>query len=263
VTWSNARAFFKRDLLTDISYKLSFILNGADILLTVVAFYFASVWFGPKAPHGYASFPFILIGIAVNGYMTTSLLCFSQGINGRTHGSTLKAALVSHIDAGSYIALSSLYPLFRAGIDAAIYLAAGLFFGLSISGINVPVVLVVFIASILAFTGLGVMSAAFSVYFKRGDPIQWTVALLSWTLGGVFFPREVLPSFLQRVGSLLPVTSAAEAMRAAMLRGSSLPEIAGLVGSLLLFATVALPLGFAAFFYAVRRAKVNGSLDHQ
>jgi ABC-2 type transport system permease protein len=263
VTWATARAFFKRDLLTDVSYKLSFLLNGADILLTVVAFYFASVFFGEKWPHDYASFPFMLTGIAVNGYMTTSFICFSQGINGRTQGSTLKAALASHISAGSYLTLSSVYPLCRAAVDAIVYLLAGLLCGLSVSNVNVPAAILVFVVSILAFTGVGVMSAAFTLYFKRGDPLQWTVGALSWLLGGVFFPREVLPHFLQRVGAFLPISPAADAMRAAMLRNASIPDIASQLGALLLFSAIVLPLGYLAFSYAVRHAKVSGSLDHQ
>jgi hypothetical protein len=52
-------------------------------------------------------------------------------------------------------------------------------------------------------------------------------------------------------------------MRLAMLRNASISDIAGQLGALLLFTGVVMPLGYLAFSYAVRHAKVSGSLDHQ
>ena len=73
VAWK-AWAFFRRDLLTDLSYKLSFALQALHILLGIAAYYFLARFLGGSTPGGYAPFPFLLVGMAVNGYMTTALI---------------------------------------------------------------------------------------------------------------------------------------------------------------------------------------------
>ena len=89
------RAFIKRDLATDLSCKLAFGFEVAHVLIAVAAFFFLSQLLGDKQPDGYASFPFILVGMTVNAYMTTCLVCFSQTIRGSQIGGTLKAMLAT------------------------------------------------------------------------------------------------------------------------------------------------------------------------
>ena len=89
--------------------------------------------------------------------------------------------------------------------------------------------------------------ARFTLVFKRGDPLLWLFAGLSWLLGGVFYPLEVLPRFLQHAGQLLPITHALVGMRAALLRNASILELLPQIGVLGVFALVGLPLSLLAF----------------
>ena len=81
-TIRKAVVFFRRDLVTDLSYKVSFALEAVDILLGIAAFFFFSRLIGDESPQGYDPFAFILVGIAVNGALSTSLGCFADGISG-------------------------------------------------------------------------------------------------------------------------------------------------------------------------------------
>jgi ABC-2 type transport system permease protein len=257
-----AWAFLKMGLLTDVSYKLSFAFHALDILLSILAFYFLARLLGETAPQGYASFPFILIGMAVNGYMTTSLACFAQGIRGDQLMGTLKATLATRTSPLALILLSSLYPLVRATVDAGLYLLGGLLFGLSLGGANVPAALLFFLVSLIAFSSIGIFSATFTVVFKRGDPLLWLFGSLSWLLGGVFYPLEVLPPFLQRIAQLLPITHALEGMRAALLSDSAVIELLPQIEALALFGLVGLPVSLIGFSLGVRWARVTGTLSH-
>src|SRR3990167_8228999 len=109
-TMWKAWVFFKRDLLSDLSYKLSFAFQIANIFLTLAAFYFLSKLLGEGTLRNYAPFPFLLLGMAVNGYMTTSLYCFAQGIRGNQQVGTLKAVFSTPISPLSFLLYSSLYP---------------------------------------------------------------------------------------------------------------------------------------------------------
>jgi ABC-2 type transport system permease protein len=257
-----AWAFLKLGLLIDVSYKFSFAFQTLDVLLGIAAFYFLAQLLGEKTPQGYASFPFILIGMAVNGYMTTSLVCFAQGVRGDQLMGTLKAMLATQTSPLALILLSSLYPLVRAAIDAGLYLLGGIMFGLSLRQVNLPAALLCFLVSLLAFSSIGILSATFTLVFKRGDPLLWLFASLSWLLGGVFYPLEVLPPFLQYAAQLLPITHALEVMRAAVLSGAAVAELLPQIGVLALFGLVGLPISLIGFSLGVQRARVTGTLSH-
>jgi len=252
----------KRDLLTDISYKLSFGLQVLNILLGIAAFYFLAQLLGEKMPQGYASFPFLLIGMAVNASMNTSQICFAQGIRGNQVMGTLKAMLATRTSPLTLILLSSLYPFVRAGIDAGLYLLGGMLFGLSLGRVNLPAAVLLFLISLLAFSSIGILSATFTLVFKRGDPLLWLVGSLSWLLGGVFYPLEVLPPFLQQAAQLLPITHALTGMRAALLGGAAVGDLLPQIGALALFGLVGLPVSLLGFSLGVRWARVTGTLSH-
>jgi ABC-2 type transport system permease protein len=114
--------------------------------------------------------------------------------------------------------------------------------------------------AIASFVGIGVLSAAFILYFKRGDPIQFFLVAVSGLLGGVFYPPEVMPSWLAALSELLPITHALRGIRACLLQGSTPFEVWPEIRALLLFVLILVPLGLAAFALALRKARDEGSL---
>jgi ABC-2 type transport system permease protein len=257
-----AWAFFQRDFRNDLSYRLSFILEVLNIALTLGSFYFLSTLLGEGVSGGYAPFAFILIGMAVNGYMNTSLYCFAQSIRGNQQMGVLKAVLATRLSPGGFIFFSSLYPLFRAALDALLYLAGGFLLGLSLDRINVVSALVVFLLSVMAFSSVGILSATFTLVLKRGDPLLWFFGGLSWLLGGVFYPLDVLPPPLRAAAQALPITHALSAMRMAVLEGASLAALLPQLQALSLFAVIGLPLSLALFHSGLKWTRTSGSLGH-
>jgi ABC-2 type transport system permease protein len=262
LTTRKAWAFFRRDLLIDLSYKLSFALQVVDLLMGIASFFFLARMIGPGSYRTYEPFSFILIGMAVNGYMTTSLACFSQAVRGNQPIGTLKAVLVTPTSPLGLILLSSSYPFARAAFDAGLYLVAGMMFGLSLGRMNIIGMLVLFLLSVLVFSSIGVLSATFTLIFKRGDPLLWLFGGLSWLIGGVFYPIEVLPGFLRYAAQLLPLTHVLQGMRAAILSGASTRQLLPQIGILALFALFGVPLSLAAFHFGMRRARSAGTLSH-
>ena len=261
MAWRKALAFLRRDLVIDLSYKLSFSLEAVDILLGTASFFFLARILGDR-PQGYDPFAFLLVGIAVNGALSVSLACFAKGIEGDAATGTLKTMLVTPTSPHALIVLSSLYPLLRSSLDAFLYIGGGVLFGLSFAGANLAGALVVFVLALLAFASLGVASAAFTLVLKRGDPLLWLSGALSWLLGGVFFPVELLPIVLQRAALALPITHALEAERALLLAGARLGDVVPQIAVLGGFAFVGLPLAMTLFGAAVRWGKRSGTLGH-
>jgi ABC-2 type transport system permease protein len=257
------RAFLKRDLAIDVSYRLSFALEAFHVLTAVAAFYFFSRLVGEARTESYASFPFILVGLAVNAYMITCFVCFAQGIRGGQPSGTLKAILATPISSSLFLVGSSLYPFLRSSADAGAYVLAGVLFGVPLGHAHAVSVGLVLALSLLAFSSIGILSAAFTLVFRRGDPLLWLFGSSSWLLGGVLYPVGVLPRWLQRVATLLPMTHAAAGMRAALLAGAPPSAIASNLGALALFAGVGFPLSVLVFNLSLDHAKRVGSLDHR
>ena len=118
------------------------------------------------------------------------------------------------------------------------------------------------IVSILAFAGLGIVSASYLLLFKRGNPARWLIVGASSLLGGMMYPVSVLPVPLQWMARLLPVTYSLEGMRQALLAGASFAQLWPSVRALLLFAVVLLPLSGIIFAWALRQTKITGTLTH-
>lgn len=258
-----AWVFFKRDLLVDWSYKLSFALEALHILIAVAAFYFLARFVGARTVQGYESFAFILVGLAVNACMTTCLVCFTQVIRGNQLTGTLKAVLVSRTSPTEFLACSSIYPFTRATLDAAVYGASGLAFGLSLARVNPVATGLLFVASFLAFSSIGLLSATFILIFKRGDPLLWLFGSGSWLLGGVMYPTDVLPAWLRQVAGLFPMTHALNGLRAAMLNDADVATVLPEITVLALFAAIGLPISIAALNFGLRRARITGTIGHQ
>ena len=71
-----------------------------------------------------------------------------------------------------------------------------------------------------------------------------------------------MPEWMQTVANLIPVTYALRGMRLALLQGASFAEIQNDILALAIFCVVLLPLSLIVFGYAVRIARIDGSLTH-
>jgi ABC-2 type transport system permease protein len=259
-------AFVTRDFKLQVSYRLAFLLQSFGILFTVASFYFVALLFGEAAaPHlqeyGGDYFAFVLVGIAFVRYQGVAMSTFAATIRRGQMMGTLEAMLVTPTRLSTVLVSSSLWNFTFTSLQVLVYLLLGAFlFGADLGQTNLVAAMVIQVLTILAFSGIGILSASFTMVFKRGDPINFLFGSFSTLLGGVLYPVTVLPGWLQPVSYLIPLTYSLRAMRRAILTGDSLSALSPDVLALCLFAAVLLPMSFLAFRYAVKRAKIEGSL---
>jgi ABC-2 type transport system permease protein len=259
-------AYFRRDLQIALSYRAAFAFQVADVVLTAGAFYFLARLVGPDpaalAPYGGNYFAFVLIGMALTTYFTFSLGAFTQQIREGQLSGTLEATLLSPTGLPTALLAMYLYPFLWNLLELFLYFLVGALLGLSWEAVNLWGMLLILLVSLPAFGGIGILSAAFILLLKRGDPITWVLASLSWLLSGTLYPVAVLPEWLRFLAQFLPLTHALEGARKALLQGAGLYELLQEIGTLLLFSAILLPLSLAAFRWAVDRARVLGTLGH-
>ena len=144
-----------------------------------------------------------------------------------------------------------------------IYLLVGIvLLGVSFRGANYLGALLALILSIIAFASMGIIAASVIMVIKRGDPVTSLIGSVSTLVGGVLYPVEILPGWLQAIARLLPLTYALRSMRLALLSGASWQELLPDLLVLLFFCIVLFPLSLYAFRQAVRRVRIEGTLTH-
>ena len=261
-------AFFWRDFSIARGYRTALLLELVEALFGVATFFYLSRFVeSPQLeralPAGTNYFAFALVGFAFFDYMSVALTAFDASLDEARQNRTLEALLVTQTPLPLILAGSAIYPFVTLALRTCVYLAwAVLLFGFAPRSANWPGAAAVLLASILAFSGLGVLSASYQILFKRGNPAKWIVLGVSGLLGGMMYPISVLPRPLQLVAHLIPVTYSLEGMRAALLDGAGWNRIGPSILALLVFAAVLLPLSFLVFAWALNRTRVTGTLTH-
>lgn len=261
--------FFWRDLSIARTYRTVFVLEAVEALLGVAMFFYVARFVdSPQLQHalpqGGGYFAFSLIGFAFFDYLNAALDTFDNSLTEARDSGTLEHLLVTQTSLPVILAGSAIYPFVATTLRIAVYLAWGAaLFGFPLGGANWPAVVAVLLATLLAFSGLGILSASYLLLFKRGNPAKWFFLGVSSVAGGMLFPVSILPDWLQVVARLNPVTYALDAMRAALLGGAGFRAVGQPLLVLLLFAAILLPISTAVFAWSLRRTKMTGTLMHR
>jgi ABC-2 type transport system permease protein len=261
-------AFLQRDIYKEISYRLSFLLQLIGIFPAVLMFHFLSRLVdsglaGPLGGYGGAYFPFVLIGIAVQNYLTQSLSAFSSSLREAQLTGTIEVVLSTPISLPLWLAGEAAYSFVLSTLRIFIYLLAGQFlFGVSLHWEHLPQVMLTLFLTICAITSIGFVSAAFILVFKKGDPLNWGFSVLSWLLGGVYYPITVLPEWLQHLALSLPICHSLEALRICLLGGQGYWSLESHLMALALWAMIGLPIGYLCVRWAIQRCRRRGTLGH-
>jgi ABC-2 type transport system permease protein len=263
-----ALAFLRRDWRLQLSYRFSFLLQFFGIFFNLLVFYFLSKLVGDSAapylkPYGGNYFAFVLIGLAFSGYFGVGLNSFAANLREAQTTGTLEAMLMTPTRLSTVIMSSSIYDYGFVTFQVFVYLAlGGLLFGVQLDKGNTPAALVVLVLTIIAMTSLGIIAASFIMVLKRGDPVTLLISSLAVLLGGVYYPIQLMPQWLQQLSRLLPITYSLDAMRRTLLADASFQDVMPDIIALAIFGLVLVPVSLLIFRYAVHRAKVDGSLAH-
>ncbi len=259
-------AFVGRDFRQESSYRLHFTFQPASILVNTLAYYYLAAFAGASMaeklePYGGDFFAFLLLGVGLWGYQNVALTSLTAKIREAQMQGTLEALLSTRTPPNQIILGSTAYDFVLMSARVVLYVLFGwLIFGLDLGKANYGGALVVMLVAIAAFLGIGIASGGFTLMFKKGDPVTWVFTALAVPLGGVLYPVDSLPGFLQPLSAVLPITHALEALRRTLLDGATLMEVRSSLGALILFAGLVLPLSLVWFRIALRQSKVRGGL---
>jgi ABC-2 type transport system permease protein len=259
-------AFLRRDLLVMLSYRVAFVSDVMHIVLQAALFSFVAQMINPAALPDYGGGPtsymeFVMIGVVVSTVSALLLERVATAIRQEQMIGTLEALLVTPTSAATVQAGSVAFDLLFIPVRmGALLLAVALAFGLDFDPAGIGPALVALAAFVPFVWGLGLISAAGIVTFRRGVGAVGAGMNLLGLVSGAFFPLSLLPGWLQGAAEVNPVAIAIETVREALIGGVGWSAIRPEVLLLLPLSALSLCLGIVAFRAALAREHRRGSL---
>jgi ABC-type multidrug transport system permease subunit len=255
-------AFVGRDAAIATSYPAALVMSIFSTIGRVVVMWLPAQLLADSRLYsregGFLSFS--IVGTAMMGVFMASYGGFASAIRSEQAMGTLESLLMSPIRIPTLVLGANLWTLVFAVLDAGLTLGVGaVVFGLSFHSNWLAAAVIVALTN-LSFVAVGVLSAAFAVVYKRGDPFRLIVGGASFLLGGVIYPVEVLPRWLEVVAWVLPTTHGIAALRGVLVGGHPLSSFTTELLVLFGFATIGLPCSIAIFKRALVQAKRDGTL---
>lgn len=263
---SVARCYFRRSSKLLMRFKVSLGISFIAMFVQIAIFYFINSFVGGVTGYG-NYFTFVIVGLAVNQFMQTTLTTYLQTMHSIYWSNWLEILLTSPTGTTTFFTSVMIWNYLMVTINVAFYFVVGIFvFGASFilsgsSWVIIPILLLL----IISLSGFGLISASmFMLINAKGniEPVGWGIATLSGLIAGVYFPPEYLPSSVQILSKFIPQTYAIDAIRRILLQGENLSShtIQLSIGYLVVFSIILFPLGMWLFNRGIKKAERDGSL---
>lgn len=259
-------AFIRKDFLEETSYRFSLFFELGGMLITLLFLAGISTFVGDAIAdklQGYQGnyLAFLVLGIGVYSLLDTALRDLSRRIRAAQTQGTLEALLATRTSLAALLLSFPAYTFLKTVLRLVGYLIAGaLLFDLPLQLGNWPGAATILFLAVLTFGCFGIVFASLTLLFKRTEPVIAVFSSLCAFLGGVFYPTDILPAFVQHLAYLLPITPALEGLRVALLTEGNTSSVWPWALTLAVYATCLLPLCTLIFRAALRRALRDGTL---
>lgn len=234
--------YFSRELIT------SQMPVDPDFLLYPIALHVETI-----VPGGGSSFDFVAPGFIAMNVMMSGLTALGAALARERESGTLAGVLMAPIARTAIILGKTISFTIRNLFQGAITITmAILIFGITIRG-NPLLIAGILIIGTISFLGLGIVATAIT---KEQESAQLILGLLQFPmmfLSGVLFPVEQMPSFLQSVSKVLPLTYAVDALRKVMILGAGIDAVILPIIILIVLGVATMTLGVPLFDRAVKR----------
>jgi ABC-2 type transport system permease protein len=259
-------AFFRRDLLILWSYRAAFFSDWFNMIVQVIVFYFLSRIVPSDRLPEYGGRPttyiqYVTVAIALTAFISISLGRVTTAISTEQNQGTLEALMMTPTASSTLQLGWVMYDLLYVPLRTAVFLILmSLLLGVTLSPAGILPTVVMFIPFIPFVWGIGIISGAIILTFRRGRGLVGVFAVLLTLTSGAFFPIQYFPDWLQRLAELNPMTRVLNGAREALLGHPDWSLVWSVVPPLLPLAAVTISLGMLAFRLALTRERRRGTL---
>jgi ABC-2 type transport system permease protein len=252
--------------LAALSYRLNMLFTILGLCATFVPLYFVSNALQEVAANSIRSeggeyFGFLVFGMAMLTVVSSVVNVLPNVITATIGNGTLELILTTPARTPSVVLGLAAYDLTWAITRALILITAGVGFGMTTHFAGIPMALLALLLTVLAYLGLGLALAAMILAFRTIGPLATGITAASALLGGAYYSTTVIPSWIQQLAAIIPLTYGLRIMRRSWLQGDYHwatvgPDLVILTGLVL----VSLLVGATLFRMALNYARREGTL---
>ena len=248
-------AFLRRDLREEVARPAGALLQLGG---TVVQALFWALLGRALEPGRAGYFAFVAVGGAVLNALHGPLYGLAAGLARERQLGTLDFLLQSRRPVAQWAAGFLAWPtVWSAGLTV-LYLAVMAALGLPISAAGALPLALTLLCALPVYWGAALLCGAWTLRFRRGQPLAWVMGAGSMLVGGVFILVDRLPRWAAPLAPLAPTYQPARMARIALAEG----RLDG-GGALWLLGAGALALmaGWLALAWAVSWLRASGDLS--
>lgn len=204
-------------ILNQFIIKFNQQLAGAPDVLTI-----------RKEPHDSKEFgyiDFLMPGLLAMSLMMGGVVGIANGVTALREKKVLKRLLATPLNPSVFFISQVITRLILALVQAAIMIGIGIWaFGANFVGDIFTLTLVLVFGS-MVFLVFGLVASGFAKNVDTVEPMTRAITMPMMFLGDVFFPVELMPSWLQPISKALPLTYMSSALREVITEGATLYAI--------------------------------------
>jgi ABC-2 type transport system permease protein len=258
-------ALVRANWLTALSYRMETFFSFMALFIAVVPLYFISHALQPMMAKAIRSespdyFGFLIVGWITFSFVNTAVTGFHGALSGEISTGSFEALLSTPTSVPALLAGLIGQALTMNMIRAAVIFAFACLFGAHVVWSAGPASLAILFMIVLSYLPFGILAAALVLAFRTTGPFPTGVLVGSALLGGVYYPTQVIPSWIERLSTIVPLTYGLRALRRSLLDGAPMSASAGDMAVLAALTVLAFIVSLVAFSLALRYAKHAGTL---
>lgn len=247
-------ATFKRNFIIQLrAYPKDFFIGNllSGLYTSVSAFFMYSLFFKGNMKSSFAEYAgtsdymsFVIVGMASYLYVVRTNLNVSRSLITELREGTLESLMIAPFKRVQYFLGNMLQQVVTTSGEIILTMIIAIPFGLRFSNANVPGLIIAIIAALISFFSISMLLACVMLYTRDTYISQNTLFALMFLLCGITFPYQYLPSAVQLLARLIPVTDAVILIRSFALQGAALSEQLGRIAYVLVISLIYCAIGF-------------------
>ena len=256
-TWDMFSAYLRLDIIEEIMFPGSNVFRYVALVAPVFTYLFQAKFL--DASSQYAA---TLVGVSVAAGLQFSLMGFTMRLQMAQERGVLETYLVEPVSWRLIPLAMNVWSSVIGAVTTCVMLFLGCLVGARLDLGAAFGFFGMLVLGIVACNVIGLLSAAFLVLFKRGEPILAAYGLIASLLGGALFSIDVLPLWIRWASYLVPHAYVISASRELLVPGYSGGGIAlgPATAALLVFCGAGLVVALRIFNRALEYARRAGLL---
>lgn len=248
-----------------LSYRIQTLLSFGALAFAIVPLYFIANAVQPVMANairgeGGNAFTFLLVGTVAISIVSVALTAVPTSLGAAIGSGTFEALLGTPTSPAILVTGMGALPLVMSCVRGVVLLGLGVLFGARFAWPALPAAMLVLALIVVSHLAVGLVGAGMVLAFRTAGPLPRLMLLSSSLLGGVYYPTNVVPSWLRSISDILPLSYGLRAFRRVLLDGASLGAVRQDVITLAGETSLLLAMGLGAIAAGFRYARHQGTL---